>query len=319
MVSRVAKERSAFGAHLDARAHAVIRKQKIYPSPQVLANPLTRGLARAFIADQWRSRLDEIDFPYEMADLRIAGVPCVKYRTPKSRSDAPLLLYAHAGAFVAGSPRANAAAIIPACEIAGVEALGIGYGLAPESAFPRQIEQIVRVYRAMLEGGRSAKSIVLVGDSAGGGLVLSTLGMLARDGLPAPAGVIALSALTDCSGSSDSHFLAEHADPVFGDTALAGLSIIMDLYAPGRDPRDPLVSPIYASYKAAPPILIHAGSREVFLGDSTRLAEHARADGCDVHLRVHDGMFHLFHTHWRLDAARRLYADVARFIERVTG
>ncbi|MBY0423493.1 MAG: alpha/beta hydrolase, partial [Parvularculaceae bacterium] len=193
------------------------------------------------------------------------------------------------------------------------------YSLAPEAQFPRQIEEIGRVFRALLDEGRSPDTIVLVGDSAGGGLVLSAMTAWRREGVPAPASVALLSPLVDCAGMSDTHHSVEATDPVFGDLALASLPVILRLYAPDRDARDPAVSPVYASYVGAPPLLVHAGSREVLLGDAARLCERARDDGAEAHLRVHDGMFHLFHMHGRLAAARRAYADLARFVASTTG
>lgn len=315
----MAAPKAKFGAHLEERAQAVFRTLRIYPSAHVFANPLTRPIARATIAAEWRSRLEEIDFPYAMEDVPVAGVPCVRYRAGDAVGAAsPLLLYAHAGAFVAGGPRVNAAAILPACAAAGAEGLGVGYSLAPEATFPRQIDEIGRVFRALIEGGRPARSIVLVGDSAGGGLAVAAMNAWRREGLPAPAGVVLLSPLADCSGASDTHYSVVDADPIFGDMALTNLPVIARLYAPGRDTRDPGVSPVYDRYLGAPPLLIHAGSREVLLGDAARLAERAREDGADVRLRVHDGMFHLFHMHRRLDAARRVVADIARFVDEVT-
>lgn len=315
----MATARRKVGAHLDERARTVLREQKVYPSAHVFANPLTRPIARAAIAADWKARLGDLDFPYTMDDAVIGGVACVRYRTSKSRDDGPLLLYAHAGAFVAGGPRINAAAILPACEAAGATAVGVGYALAPEAQFPRQIDEIGRVFRALIDDGRPAASIVLVGDSAGGGLALSAMNAWRRGGAPAPAGVALLSPLVDCAGMSDTHHSIESTDPVFGDLALTSLPVILRLYAPDRDARDPAVSPVYASYVDAPPLLVHAGSREVLLGDAARLCERARDDGVDAQLRVHDGMFHLFHMHGQLAAARRAHADLARFVATTTG
>ena len=51
------------------------------------------------------------------------------------------------------------------------------------------------------------------------------------------------------------------------------------LYLGGADPRNPLVSPLYADLRGLPPLLLQVGDAEVFLSDSTRLAERARAAG----------------------------------------
>ena len=65
-------------------------------------------------------------------------------------------------------------------------------------------------------------------------------------------------------------------------------------YLAGANPTSVLASPIYADLKGLPPLLVHVGSDEVLLDDSTRLAERARAAGVEVDLRVWDGMWHDF-------------------------
>jgi acetyl esterase/lipase len=47
-----------------------------------------------------------------------------------------------------------------------------------------------------------------------------------------------------------------------------------------------LISPLYADLAGLPPLLIHVGSDEVLLDDSTRLAERARASGVAVELKI---------------------------------
>jgi acetyl esterase/lipase len=62
----------------------------------------------------------------------------------------------------------------------------------------------------------------------------------------------------------------------------------------GQDPRNPLLSPLYADLRGLPPLLIHAGDYDVFLSDATRLAEKARRDGVAVTLKVWPAMWHIF-------------------------
>ena len=43
-------------------------------------------------------------------------------------------------------------------------------------------------------------------------------------------------------------------------------------------------------------MLIHVGTAEILLDDSTRFAERARAAGVDVTLEIWDGMIHVWHA-----------------------
>lgn len=307
-----------FGAHLSDNARAALAACKGYLPPVVARNPLTRNLSRRLLQVEWESTLSQIDFPYTLEDAVIGGVNCVRYRTPQTRENAPLILYVHAGGFIAGSARQNAAAVLPACHLAGCEGVGVDYTLAPEATYPVQTDEIERVYLALIENGRRPSDIVLAGDSAGATLALSSLFRWRRKSIPLPAGVVLMSPLADAATASDTHVTLKTHDPVFFQSGIEGVATIFALYAPGADYTDPEVSPLAGDFAGMPPLLIHAGSREVLLGDSARLAEKARRAGVDVSLRVFDGLFHLFHMHWSLEDAKAAYEDIAQFITRTT-
>lgn len=61
-----------------------------------------------------------------------------------------------------------------------------------------------------------------------------------------------------------------------------------------NDPANPLISPLFADLNGLPPTLIHVGSDEILLDDSTRLEGNLKAGGVQVHLEIWDGMWHVF-------------------------
>lgn len=307
-----------FGAHLSERACKALASCRMCAPPQFLRNPLTRQVAKKAAEAEWAATLSQIDFPYMLEDAEIAGVKCVRYHTGRSDPSAALILYVHAGAFCSGSPRINAGAVLPACHLTGADGIGVGYTLAPDAVYPTQLDQIERVYLSCLEG-RRASSIVLMGDSAGGALALSSLYRWRAKGIPLPAGVVLMSPVVDASPRSDTYATLKGHDPVFGARGAEGLTTVFALYAPNADLKDPNVSPIEGDLAGLPPMLIHVGSREVFLGDSARLAEKARRAGVNATLRVFDGLFHLFHLHWGMEDAKAAHQDIADFVIDATG
>jgi len=74
------------------------------------------------------------------------------------------------------------------------------------------------------------------------------------------------------------------------------LQQMADAYLAGRDPKTPNASPLFADLRGLPPLLIHVGTAETLLDDSTRFAERARAAGVDVELEVWDDMIHVWHA-----------------------
>jgi acetyl esterase/lipase len=308
-----------FGAHLSDRARQALESCRTCVPPQLLRNPLTRDLAKRLAEADWASTLAQIDFPYVMEEAEIAGVKCVRYQTRAADPEAPLILYIHAGAFCSGSARINAAAVLPSCHLTGAEGVAVDYTLAPGAVFPTQLEEIERVYLALIEGGRRPQTIVLMGDSAGGALALSSIHRWRRKGIPLPASLVLMSPVVDAAPASDTYMTLRGHDPVFGARGSEGVETVFALYAGGADLRSPDISPIEGDFAGFPPTLVHVGSREIFLGDSARLAEKARRAGVDVSLRVFDGLFHLFHLHWRLEDTKAAHEDIAAFIERTTG
>jgi acetyl esterase/lipase len=65
-------------------------------------------------------------------------------------------------------------------------------------------------------------------------------------------------------------------------------------YAGAADPADPFISPVFADLTGLAPLLIQAGSHEILLDDSTRLAARAAAADVAVTLDVTPGVPHLF-------------------------
>lgn len=305
-----------YGAHLSAEAKRALDTCKSYGPPFAVSNPLTREICCRIAASEWRATLSQIDFPYTLEDESIAGVDCVRYRTTTTHRDGPLVLYVHASAFIAGSARCNAAAVLPTCRLAGCEGIGVDYTLAPHAVFPTQLEEIERVYLALCET-RGPDRIVLCGDSAGAGLALASMHRWRRKSIPLPAGAVLISPLVDANPVSDTYLTLKKHDPIFNLSGAGGVEAIFELYAPGGDFSDPEISPLAGDLAGMPPLLIQVGAREIFLGDAARLAEKARRAGVDVTLRVFDGMFHLFHMQWSLEEAKAAHDDVATFVRRV--
>jgi acetyl esterase/lipase len=86
-------------------------------------------------------------------------------------------------------------------------------------------------------------------------------------------------------------------------------------YVGSADPADPLISPVFASLRGLPPLLIQAGSNELLLDDAVRLAARAAADDVPVILEVTAGVPHLFQAFAAmLDEGDAALRQVTRFV-----
>jgi len=285
-----------------------------YPTLDTWRNPLTRGVARHFAHQAWLKTLEEIDFEYRLTDMDIAGVPCVQYETGAAKATDPIILYVHGGALVAGSPRVNASMILPACHLTSLNAIGVDYTLLPEGRYPAPLDEVDAVYKALIERDEKRR-VIIFGDSIGGTIVLANLMRWRDEKTPLPAGAIFASPVIDGAGASDTLTTLDGRDPLFNAHGRKNSQKLFRYYAPGESLLDPKISPIYGDFHGLPPMLVHAGTREVFLGDAARLSEAARRAGVPVSLRVFDGLFHLFHMHWGMEEAKHAHDDIAAFIK----
>lgn len=204
-----------------------------------------------------------------------------------------VVLYLHGGAYVMNSIETHQKLVSGIVSASGVGAVVFDYRMAPEYPFPAAVHDALAAYRALLDEGVPASSIIVAGDSAGGGLTIALL-VSARDaGLPQPAAAVVLSPWTDLEGVGVSMDANVGVDLM---VERATMRAIGDIYLAGADMRSPLASPIYADLHGLAPLLIQVGGHEVLLDDSTRLAVAAAHAGVDVRLHVFPEMQHVFQT-----------------------
>ena len=122
--------------------------------------------------------------------------------------------------------------------------------------------------------------------------------------------------LTDLALTGESFETRADADPYFTKSQAAAL---IRPYLNATDPKNPLVSPLYADLTGLPPIRIHVGDDEVLLDDSRRYLERALAAGVDAELDIWMGMPHGFVTNVNgfNAAAQALKASGAFLTERL--
>lgn len=237
------------------------------------------------------------------------GVRC-EWLIPHGSSTEQTLLYLHGGGFVLGFTSLQLEMVAYLARQMGVRALLVDYRLAPEHPFPEPLDDCVTAYRWLLEQGVAAENIMVVGDSAGGNLALTSLMKLRDDGDPLPAAAACLSPVADLTGE-DSPF-AEEYDLVLHPKAA---SLYSRSYVADHDAHDPLISPVFGDWHGLPPLLIHAGEGEILREDAVRIEELAREAGVDVRLEIYPRMWHVWQMYLTLPQAVRALDAVAQFLE----
>lgn len=225
------------------------------------------------------------------------------------------VLHLPGGGFVMQATQAHRLMAARLARQARARVVMMHYRLAPENPYPAGLDDCVAAYRYLIDGGIDPASIVLSGDSAGAGLALSLLQRARNEGLPLPAGTIAISPVTDLTYSGASRTYNRWIEPMLPDD---NRNFIAELYLRDVPTDDPVASPLFGDQSHLPPLLIQVGSIEILLDDSLRFAAKVRAQGGECECEVWHGMPHDFLLFGMLPEAKKALGHVVKFIEKHT-
>jgi epsilon-lactone hydrolase len=204
-----------------------------------------------------------------------------------------MVLLLHGGGYRAGSPVTHRGFAARISRSTGLRVLLPDYRLAPEHPYPAAPEDAEAVFMALLDDGVKASEIVLLGDSAGGGLAITLMLRLKEAGTSQPAGAVLMSPWTDLECSGASYLTNIGLDPFMLRVDLLSAA---DDYRGGLPADDPMLSPIHADLSGLPKILIQAGGGEIMLDDAVVFAKRAQAAGCEAILDVTTEVWHVFQS-----------------------
>jgi acetyl esterase/lipase len=202
------------------------------------------------------------------------------------------VLYLHGGGYVEQMVRwhwlllARLAQDVPARMVVPV------YPLAPRGV----AAHVVPTAADLLEefGGRSRAAggrLVLMGDSAGGGLALASA-QVARDrGQAQPDRIVLISPWLDVTMTHPDQPAIARTD---GMLRLDGLAEAGRHYAGTLDPADPRVSPLNGTLAGLAPLTTLCGTHDVLLPDSRRLAARAAEAGLEIDYHEAPGLPHCY-------------------------
>jgi salicylate hydroxylase len=228
----------------------------------------------------------------QVEELELRGVPALRVRSSKAgTSGGPTVLHFHGGGYVLGSASGSLEYAGRLAEAVGGSCVTVDYRLAPEHPYPAAVDDAVDAYRGLLDSGVPASSIILSGESSGGGLALALALVLKTASDPLPAGIIGVCPFVDLTlrGPTVAEFSGD--DPAANRDVLAYLGAS---YFQGHEPTDPLVSALYGDLSGLPPIFLTASQGEVLLSDTLRFAERAKQAGVDVTTRIVEDSVHVY-------------------------
>ena len=254
-------------------------------------------------------------YPSNVEFSTIAGVP-VSVVTPPvipSNKTDRVLINLHGGGFTSDSGSLTES--MPIANLAKTKVISVMYRLAPENKFPAPVEDVVAVYRELLKTYR-AQHIAIYGSSAGAVLTPEVAVRLKELGMPLPGALGVFSGGGDFTRDGDSqqvygvHGLS--GDP---DTRPKGVQWLA-VYVGSADPKNPVLSPVFADLHGMPPTLFMTSTRDMLLSHTTILHRAFLRAGVDASLVVFEGLNHCFWYDPNLPESREANQIMADFFDR---
>lgn len=249
----------------------------------------------------------EKDVPFKTSIL--GGVDC-EHHQPTDSCDT-VILYLHGGAYVMGSPSSHRSLISRISARTGCEVFAIDYRLAPEAPFPAAVEDAFSAYQELISS-RDPRQVIVMGDSAGGGLAASLLLQNKRSAVAQPLCSVLMSPWVDLHCNAPSFIANERSE------AMLPLELLFKgakHYLGALPATEPLASPIFGPMKGLPPLMIQVSGAEVLLDDSRMLAKKAEEAGVDVQLDIWPGCPHVWQMLWSvLPQGREAIDEIAVFV-----
>ncbi|TLG00350.1 alpha/beta hydrolase [Nocardia cyriacigeorgica] len=234
---------------------------------------------------------------------------------PGEGDEPAAILYFHGGGFVSCGLNTHRRMVARIARVAGSPLLQVDYRQIPQAHITETIDDCVAAYGYLLDLGIPAERIIVMGDSAGGGLAFAMALAARTRSLPMPAGIVAISPWADYDSTHRRAHPNDQLDALLGADAYA-LPVKWGIMRGGR--LDPMWSPVNHDFTGLPPVLIQVGSTEVLVADVELLAARCAAAAVPVQVQIWDSAFHVFQVAADvLPDARQAIGDIGAFVRAV--
>ncbi len=244
-------------------------------------------------------------------ELVMDSIPIRRYRPGTVRTSA-CLLYLHGGGFVVGSLESHHAICAEIADHTGAELISVDYRLAPEHRWPAQTDDCFGVLKHLIAAG---KTVVLIGDSAGGNLAAGLAVRAVGEGLSGIAGQVLIYPALGGDLVSGSYVEMANAPGL----TTADVSYYREvLQAPAGDP---VAGPLaLSSFAGLPPAFITVAHFDPLRDDGRNYAAKLAQAGVEVWFREEPQMVHAWlRARHMSDGARAGFRALCDAVSRFAG
>ncbi len=232
-------------------------------------------------------------------DTPLAKVPVRLYASSDNET-LPLIIFLHGGGWCIGNLDTHDQQCRRLAIASGFPVLSVDYTLAPEAKFPQAVHEVAHIIKQLgagqLEIPADPSQLIVMGDSAGGNMAISTTLKLIQDeeDISFIKCLVPVYPVTDCSESKDGSFIE------FQDGYIL-TKHLMDLFSTNyigdnQNLQDPLLSPLFSkNLHKLPPCFVLTAGLDPLRDEGEKFAKQLEELGNVVKLKRYDACVHSFY------------------------
>jgi len=248
---------------------------------------------------------------YEEFNIEISEVEGRDVYTvgPKTKSEI-VVLYLHGGAYVHNLLRVHWNMIFDLIRKTGATFVIPDYPLAPESHYWFVYEMVGSLYDDLVRD-IGHKHFVVMGDSAGGGLALGLIQKKRDEGAKKLAQIVMLSPWLDLTMTNPEAKEVEGHDILL---KVEGLRRAGALYSGDDSPEEPMISPLFGTFKGLGTISFFSSTDDVLVADSHALKKKLEKGNIPFNYFEYPKMFHGWMAIVGMEEAQSALQQIAELI-----
>ncbi len=224
---------------------------------------------------------------FEQKDINESKVTEI---TPKKEQTDGLIIYCHGGAFVYGPTRENWGVLAKIAKQSGTKAWMVDYPKAPEYTIDTITENVYKIYEEATKTYKPS-NIILMGDSAGGSLILTLAQRLVKESKELPNRLIPITPIVDASVNNPK--IAE-IDPKDLILSLNGVLSANKMCVGQISLKDPLISPLYGNLENLPKMHWFIATDDILTPDQEIFITKLKQNDADIEVIVGENLPHVW-------------------------
>ena len=208
--------------------------------------------------------------------------------SPKTEKRRQRVLYLHGGGYIHQPSVFHWRFLSKLVKETEMEFIVPIYPKAPEHTYDEAYEAVQELYKELVQ---EDDNIVIMGDSAGGGLTLGLVQWIKKEQLPMPKAQIVISPWLDITLGNPDIEAYETVEPMLKPD---NLKIIGKIWSGDADPDYYKISPMFGGLTGLPKLYLIVGTREIILPDARKYVQLLAEAGADYEYYEYEMQNHVF-------------------------